>query len=62
MHEMNYSPRTNVVLAIAGLNPMTVSIPQDAEEMHMLGMVTSWIPNAGIILEVTPVEMQLSYN
>lgn len=62
MHELNYSSRTNIILAIVGLHPMTVSIPQDENETQMLGMVMDWVPMTGTILAVEPVEMLLSYN
>jgi hypothetical protein len=61
MHELNYSSRTNIVLALVGLHPMTVSIPQE-DEAQVLGMVMDWIPMTGTILAVEPVEMLLSYN
>jgi hypothetical protein len=62
MHELNYSSRANIVLAIVGLFPMTVSIPQEEGEVQRLGEVVDWIPFTGTILAVEPVEMLLSYN
>lgn len=62
MHELNYSSRTNIILAVVGLYPMTISIPTEKHEIQMLGMVTDWIPKTGTILAVEPVDMLLSYN